>query len=39
MSNINTQFRKNLPGTKLDYFDTQAAVEAIKPGPREPEVV
>jgi len=32
MSNINTQFRKPLPGTQLDYFDTQAAVEAIKPG-------
>ncbi len=29
---MNTQFRKNLPGTALDYFDTQAAVEAIKPG-------
>ncbi|MBI5925929.1 MAG: Fe/S-dependent 2-methylisocitrate dehydratase AcnD [Aquabacterium sp.] len=29
---MNTQFRKNLPGTKLDYFDTQAAVDAIKPG-------
>ena len=28
----NTEYRKNLPGTKLDYFDTQAAVEAIKPG-------
>ena len=32
MSNINTLFRKPLPGTSLDYFDTQAAVEAIKPG-------
>ena len=29
---MNTQFRKNLPGTKLDYFDARAAVEAIKPG-------
>jgi len=29
---MNTAFRKNLPGTALDYFDTQAAVEAIKPG-------
>jgi len=29
---MNTAFRKNLPGTTLDYFDTQAAVEAIKPG-------
>ena len=32
MSNINTQYRKPLPGTNLDYFDTQAAVEAIQPG-------
>ena len=32
MSNINTQYRKPLPGTALDYFDTQAAVEAIQPG-------
>ena len=29
---MNTQYRKNLPGTSLDYFDTQAAVEAIQPG-------
>ncbi|MDD2976335.1 Fe/S-dependent 2-methylisocitrate dehydratase AcnD [Aquabacterium sp.] len=29
---MNTQYRKNLPGTTLDYFDTEAAVEAIKPG-------
>ncbi|MGH6649040.1 Fe/S-dependent 2-methylisocitrate dehydratase AcnD [Aquabacterium sp.] len=29
---MNTAYRKNLPGTQLDYFDTQAAVEAIKPG-------
>ncbi len=29
---MNSQFRKNLPGTKLDYFDARAAVEAIKPG-------
>ena len=29
---MNTAYRKNLPGTKLDYFDAQAAVEAIKPG-------
>jgi aconitate hydratase len=29
---VNTSYRKPLPGTKLDYFDTQAAVEAIKPG-------
>ncbi|MEW9905445.1 Fe/S-dependent 2-methylisocitrate dehydratase AcnD [Pseudomonas putida] len=29
---MNTAFRKNLPGTDLDYFDARAAVEAIKPG-------
>ncbi|MDF0730960.1 Fe/S-dependent 2-methylisocitrate dehydratase AcnD [Pseudomonas entomophila] len=29
---MNTAFRKLLPGTALDYFDTRAAVEAIKPG-------
>ncbi len=29
---MNTQFRKNLPGTSLDYFDAQAAVDAIQPG-------
>ncbi len=29
---MNSQFRKNLPGTQLDYFDARAAVEAIKPG-------
>ena len=29
---MNTPFRKNLPGTSLDYFDAQAAVEAIQPG-------
>ncbi|AWI55259.1 Fe/S-dependent 2-methylisocitrate dehydratase AcnD [Aquabacterium olei] len=29
---MNTQYRKPLPGTNLDYFDTQAAVEAIQPG-------
>ncbi|HEX8956141.1 MAG TPA: Fe/S-dependent 2-methylisocitrate dehydratase AcnD [Burkholderiaceae bacterium] len=29
---MNTSFRKPLPGTKLDYFDARAAVEAIKPG-------
>ena len=29
---MNTEFRKNLPGSSLDYFDTRAAVEAIKPG-------
>ncbi|MGQ4659997.1 Fe/S-dependent 2-methylisocitrate dehydratase AcnD [Lysobacter sp. F6437] len=29
---MNTDYRKPLPGTALDYFDTRAAVEAIKPG-------
>jgi 2-methylcitrate dehydratase (2-methyl-trans-aconitate forming) len=29
---MNTQFRKPLPGTGLDYFDARAAVEAIRPG-------
>jgi iron-sulfur-dependent 2-methylisocitrate dehydratase len=29
---MNTANRKPLPGTKLDYFDARAAVEAIKPG-------
>jgi aconitate hydratase len=29
---MNTSYRKNLPGTKLDYFDARAAVNAIKPG-------
>jgi aconitate hydratase len=29
---MNTANRKPLPGTKLDYFDTRAAVEAIQPG-------
>ncbi len=29
---MNTTHRKPLPGTKLDYFDTRAAVDAIKPG-------
>ncbi|WP_460418651.1 Fe/S-dependent 2-methylisocitrate dehydratase AcnD [Pseudomonas sp. microsymbiont 2] len=32
---MNTAFRKNLPGTALDYFDARAAVEAIKPGAYE----
>ena len=30
----NAMFRKPLPGTSLDYFDTQAAVEAIQHGAR-----
>jgi len=29
---MNTQYRKNLPGTPLDYFDTREAVDAIQPG-------
>lgn len=29
---MNTKYRKNLPGTELEYFDTREAVEAIKPG-------
>jgi 2-methylcitrate dehydratase (2-methyl-trans-aconitate forming) len=29
---MNSQYRKKLPGTMLDYFDTQAAVDAIEPG-------
>jgi len=29
---MNTAYRKNLPGTALDYFDARAAVDAIKPG-------
>ena len=29
---MNTANRKPLPGTKLDYFDARAAVDAIQPG-------
>lgn len=29
---MNTDYRKHLPNTALDYFDAKAAVEAIKPG-------
>ncbi len=29
---MNTKYRKPLPGTDLDYFDTRAAVDDIKPG-------
>ncbi|MNQ40066.1 Aconitate hydratase [compost metagenome] len=29
---MNTEYRKALAGTQLDYFDTRAAVEAIQPG-------
>lgn len=28
---MNTQYRKSLPGTELDYFDARAAVDAILP--------
>lgn len=29
---MNTDYRKPLAGTELDYFDTRAAIEAIQPG-------
>lgn len=29
---MNAGFRKALPGTDLDYFDTRAAIEALRPG-------
>ncbi len=29
---MNSEYRKKLPGTNLEYFDTQAAVDAIEPG-------
>ena len=29
---MNTEHRKPLPGTQLDYFDTREAIEAIQPG-------
>ena len=29
---MNTQYRKHLPGTALDYFDAREAVDAIWPG-------
>jgi aconitate hydratase len=32
---MNTEYRKQLPGTQLDYFDTRAAIEAIQPGSYE----
>jgi len=32
---MNTTYRKPLPGTKLDFFDARAAVEAIQPGAHE----
>lgn len=32
MINMNTEFRKPLPNSVLEYYDTRAAVDAIKPG-------
>jgi len=32
---MNTDYRKKLPGSDLDFFDTRAAVEAIQPGSYE----
>ncbi|RBH55635.1 MULTISPECIES: Fe/S-dependent 2-methylisocitrate dehydratase AcnD [Pseudomonas] len=29
---MNSQYRKSLPGSHLDFFDARAAVEAIQPG-------
>lgn len=29
---MNTEFRKTLPGSQLDYFDARAAVDALQPG-------
>ncbi|CCQ09236.1 2-methylcitrate dehydratase FeS dependent [Pseudoalteromonas luteoviolacea B = ATCC 29581] len=29
---MNTQYRKKLPNTNLDFYDTREAIEAIKPG-------
>ncbi|WP_137894814.1 Fe/S-dependent 2-methylisocitrate dehydratase AcnD [Ramlibacter sp. 2FC] len=29
---MNQRYRKNLPGTALDYFDAREAVEALRPG-------
>ncbi len=29
---MNTRYRKNLPGTALDYFDARAAIDDIAPG-------
>ena len=28
---MNTEYRKQLPGSGLDYFDTRAAIDAIEP--------
>ncbi|MGQ8364403.1 Fe/S-dependent 2-methylisocitrate dehydratase AcnD [Glaciecola sp. 1036] len=32
MTTTNYEYRKPLPGTQYDYFDTEAAVNAIEPG-------
>ncbi|ORU91091.1 MAG: Fe/S-dependent 2-methylisocitrate dehydratase AcnD [Cycloclasticus sp. symbiont of Poecilosclerida sp. N] len=32
---MNTEYRKQLPGSTLDFFDTRAAIEAIQPGAYE----
>jgi iron-sulfur-dependent 2-methylisocitrate dehydratase len=32
MTSLNTQYRKPLAGTALDYFDTREAIDAIAPG-------
>ncbi len=29
---MNTEFRKKLPGTALDYYDVREAIDAIEPG-------
>lgn len=29
---MNTKYRKNLPGTSLDYFDARQAVEDLQAG-------
>ncbi|MCV4263630.1 Fe/S-dependent 2-methylisocitrate dehydratase AcnD [Pseudomonas capsici] len=29
---MNTEYRKSLPGTSLDYFDAREAIDAISPG-------
>ncbi|MEJ8825773.1 Fe/S-dependent 2-methylisocitrate dehydratase AcnD [Variovorax humicola] len=29
---MNTRYRKNLPGTALDYYDAREAVDALQPG-------
>ncbi|MGE8353005.1 MAG: Fe/S-dependent 2-methylisocitrate dehydratase AcnD [Pseudomonas protegens] len=29
---MNTEFRKTLPGSQLDYFDARAAVDTLQPG-------